>query len=87
MPGCNDCKNHKSNLGEFVDGKFELFHHCLRGNMEEMVVWWAVNGHQTEAELLTELDCHEYHDATLHLIEMGKKLDEMLLILKDKTPE
>lgn len=78
MPGCNDCKHHKSELGDFVDGKFELIHKCLLGNDTQMRDWWVNNGKKKRSiDVFDEMECHDYHESTKSLMKMTELVDKL----------
>lgn len=86
MAGCNDCKFYKSELGDFVDGKFERKQKCGLGNDSQMLKWWADNGYKVRGDdTFDDMDCHDYHDSTKHLIKLNEEADKLLELLRRDT--
>ena len=82
MAGCNECKFYKSELGNYLNGSFQIKRSCKLGNNDEMNNWWIENGKKKKSEPLTYMDCHDYHDSTKALVSLNNKAQEILDILK-----
>ena len=82
MAGCNECKYYKSELGEFLNGKFTMKRNCILKFNDKMLLWWEINKNKTTDMKLTDMDCHDYHDSTKSLIKMNELASELLDLVK-----
>jgi hypothetical protein len=81
MKGCNSCKHYKSEIVDFVDGKFQSKQQCLMGHNTEMLKWWSDNGEKT-SENLDEMNCHEYPDIHNKIEEVLERMEDLIKKLK-----
>jgi len=81
MSGCNECKHHRSELGEFDYDKGshgESTRACALGYNEKVTKWWLDNGNKFHGDKLDDMKCHEDYESTKILQDMNEKFDELI---------
>lgn len=84
MRGCIDCKFHEGRITGFDEnGKSLMEKYCIKGKNDEYVKWWTDNAHKSRDQIVSIMDCHEYHDTTKMLISMNEQADKILKLLNE----
>lgn len=82
MNGCLSCKFYKSELGDFINGRFISIRTCKLGNEAEMNNWWKANGNKTDN--FDTMSCYEPTDTRKSLIELIESVERLTEIVNSK---
>jgi hypothetical protein len=75
--GCNNCEHYCHGILEVY--KSDIPHKCLIGNNKQMNNWWLENGHKTNKNDITDMECfketkiHKLHNETLKILNELEK--------------